>query len=227
MKKKSKVMLLPVNQNISNIGMFEDTNNLVYNNPNNSDIPRGRMQHLYLLSEKEEIKKGDWLFDTNLYEIYQAKTNSSTTIKYVYKIIATTDDLSITTKSNYAQFGINVEETKLGFLPQLPQSFIKKYITEYNNGNTITDVMIEYEDCGVADHNSVGLVEHRDTNGLGFYTGHRVKVNPKDNTIYIKSQKDSWNKEEVISLLKEFRNSLLPVGEKEIQFTKNWINENL
>ena len=59
MKKQVKVVMLPT-EKATNIGKYQDTGNLVYNNSN--DIPRGIFQHLYFLSN-EGIKEGDWYID--------------------------------------------------------------------------------------------------------------------------------------------------------------------
>ncbi len=55
---------------------------------------------------------------------------------------------------------------------------------------------------------------------------HHIKKAP-DNTITIYPIKDSWNRNEIISLLKEYRNSIIPVGDKEIEYLNEFIKENL
>ena len=56
---------------------------------------------------------------------------------------------------------------------------------------------------------------------------YRLKINPKDNTITIKPIKDSWNREEVVSLIKDYRNQLVPVNSLLIEETNKWIEQNL
>ena len=51
----------------------------------------------------------------------------------------------------------------------------------------------------------------------------RVKVNPKDTTITIKKVKDSWNREEVIELIKCFDRGI----NRPITNVNKWIEENL
>jgi hypothetical protein len=80
-------------------------------------------------------------------------------------------------------------------LPGIQQSFINKYVSEYNKGNKIEDVMVEYEEesnTQIANEISVSL-----------HIPESLKVNSKDNTITIKNIKDSWSKGEVIHLLDE------------------------
>ena len=114
------------------------------------------------------------------------------------KIIATTD-ISLVKEYN---------------LPEPSQSFIQKYIEEYNKGNTITDVLVEYE------FDNEG---HTDNPG---WHNQKLKVNSKDNTITIKKVKDSWNKEEVIKLLFKCKDFLQRYNKESISFDK-WVKENL
>ena len=74
-------------------------------------------------------------------------------------------------------------------LPQPSQQFIQKYIEEYNKGNVITDVLVEYN--YFLDDNSV----------LPYWN---LKVNPKDNTITIKKLKEVYTKDEVCQILEKF-----------------------
>ena len=77
-------------------------------------------------------------------------------------------------------------------IPKPSDSFISKYIEEYNKGNIITDLLVEYEE-GKSYSGNEGLIIKE-----------WLKINPKDNTITIKKAKDSWNKEEVIRLLEKY-----------------------
>ena len=78
------------------------------------------------------------------------------------KIIATTD-ISLVKEYN---------------LPQPSQQFIQKYIEEYNKGNIITDVLVEYE----SDFNSCFCTKDI-CNGNN--CPKKLKVNPKDNSLNI------------------------------------------
>ena len=92
-------------------------------------------------------------------------------------------------------------------LPQPSSQFIQKYIEEYNKGNIITEVMVEYWDYTKQDL--------------------QLKVNLNGNIITIKKIKNSWNKEEVSQILRNFRTDILPFGQVN-DFTLNeWIEKNL
>lgn len=139
MFKKAKVVMLSTNEKAI-IGLNPHNNKLVinseyYNNKfvrfaefNGKEDLWRQAQHLYIVSN-EEIKEGDWYIcrENN----YKPVKNTSHNFKYddltnCRKVIASTDpSLS---------------------LPQPSQSFITKYIEEYNKGNIIEDVMVEYED---------------------------------------------------------------------------------
>ena len=153
------------------------------------------LQHLYITSD-EEIKKNDWCYNSKRKSIelgkYMIGTNEFIFCK---KIIATTD-------------------TSLG-LPQLPQQFIEKYIEEYNKGNVITKVMVEY----VQVPNSV-FIQVLEAPYI------QLKIN-SDNTINIKPIKVSWNREEVIKLLKSMPNFFNNSIDKQIELRNQWIEENL
>ena len=157
--------------------------------------------HLYVLSD-DEIKEGDWCYDLKNNCILQAK--SSYEGMRIKKIIATTD-------------------TTLG-LPQPSRQFIEKYIEEYNRGNIITDVLIEYE--LISNEEYFGNTVNPDNDVP--YFDEKLKINPKDNTITIKKVKDSWNRGEVIILLKKV------LAESKEQYSlldrvgiNKWIEENL
>jgi len=79
-------------------------------------------------------------------------------------------------------------------LPKPSQSFIDKYITEYNKGNIITDIMVEYETIFIG---LDGISKERLYRDI-------LKVNLKDNTISIKRSKESWNRREVEQLIRHF-----------------------
>lgn len=152
-------------------------------------------QHLYILSD-EEIKKGDWVYrDTGtifqmtkeLSEYY--KSISNTDVHKKYKIIATTDKSLMYLESDYSCY-----------LPQPSQSFIEHFVEEYNKGNVITEVEVEY--------NEIVVFKQVLNEGFGSYYHKEepefvLEINP-DNTINILTKKDSWSREEVIELIKKF-----------------------
>ena len=79
-------------------------------------------------------------------------------------------------------------------LPQPSQQFIQKYIEEYNKGNVITDVLVEYELVSNEEYFLNTINPDDDVP----YFDERLKINSKDNTITIKKVKDSYSREEVI-----------------------------
>lgn len=179
MWKKCKVVMLSTNK----------ANPLVLNSDGNlehdevlSTYGGVTQQHLYILSD-DEIKYDDWVlgglggFDIKQYGKYFAEDWK--------KIIATTDtSLSSITHSKYPS-GNTTGIRTLNEVPQLPQSFIEHYIQEYNKGNIITDVLVEYY--------------WEPFSGIAQLPA-KLKINPKDNTITIKKVKDSWTREEVEDL---------------------------
>jgi hypothetical protein len=225
--KKVKVVMLPTNEKAN--ALWWSGHKLYVKGP--EDPSRGELNHLYFLSD-EEIKEGDWylveLFkitgkSTGLYIEKCAKLDDvwcnnfdviSTRHKdNCKKIIATTDKSLVITKD----LG---EISREDILPQPSQSFIEKFVEEYNKGNIITEVMVEYEvDYGYMEVKSY------------------LKINPKDNTITIRKMKDSWSREEVIQLLKKLAEDIdenyrpytcdNSIGFDMVNNDGKWIEENL
>jgi hypothetical protein len=116
---------------------------------------------------------------------------------YCKKIIATNDE------SIVAKFGNDGEiygKMKNG-LPQIPQSFIQQFIIEYNKGNIITKVMVEYRNIVPQSE----FEKNPEFYGTGMFNKRLpaisvLKINP-DNTINIQPIKTSWSIEEVTELV--------------------------
>ena len=119
------------------------------------------------------------------------------------EVLATTDE-SLRTK--YKENNHQHLSKYNYILPQPSQQFIQKYIEEYNKGNIITDVLVEY-----------------DVHKNSFIPLWIPKVNPKDNTITIKKVKDSWNREEILNDIEQAIIQGLDIG----QYRDKWIKENL
>lgn len=210
MFKKRKVVMLPTNEK-ANLVLKNATNQLMILPTGHIGTNRSLLtqpQNLYFLLD-EEIKDGDWFVMNGCIVRQCESTNkephtihtvvdSTGSIHHVSvceKIIATTDT-SLTEKIEMLGTG----STYIFNLPQPSQSFIEKFVEEYNKGNVITEVMVEYIDEGEEDWFG------DDYNGEPFWNEKIVlKVNPKDNTITIRKMKDSWNREEVIALLHHFK----------------------
>ena len=214
--KKTKVVMLSTNEKaFSNLNLHGNV--LSYTPAKHSNG-----QHLYFLSD-EEIKEGDWCYrDTGtifqmtkeLFEYY--KSIRGTDVHKRYKIIATTDS-NLTIKTLLFVQGENKEIDVL--LPQPSQSFVEKFVEEYNKGNVITEVMVEYL-------KGVTIVDELQWENKELH----LKVNPKDNTIAIRKVKDSWNREEFMKFGNwcrihdsKFPNQVWTIQ----QLFDKWIEENL
>lgn len=99
-----------------------------------------KAQHLYILSD-DKIEESDWKYCFNTQQVLQAhKLDKNNICKDCKKIIATTDK-SLRYKSN----SNGTTKLPLDFnIPQIPNQFIELFITEYNKGNIITEVEVEY-----------------------------------------------------------------------------------
>ena len=176
-------------------------------------------QHLYILSN-EEIKEGDWFIDLKDNTIWQNKAKESMR-KSIFpeckKIIATTNeyigytDIRVSPVKNFCIY------------PKPSDSFIKKYIEEYNKGNVITNVLVEYE---------IGK-SYSGNSGLEIKQWLKVDSN---NTITIKKlEPELYTREEVKILLQKsllfaFKEGNNHIGSN-LPFLRttmdNWIKKNL
>lgn len=207
MFKKANVVMLPTNEK-AKVGMinFADFNRKGYQLELIHYITNGeglKPQHLYIISD-EEIKEGDW-FISNPNTI----VCSLTTIEKSEGITFNSNDSErIISKNGTRQQYLSrcrkiITSTDSSLnLPQPSQSFIQKYIEEYNKGNIITDVMVEYEEWYSAKM-PIDFMDRLDlTQGMPIIDGTqtielKIKINSKDNTVTIKKVKNSWTKEEV------------------------------
>ena len=213
--KRVQVIMLPtdkvtiVKKNITNELKLSSLNNpLLW-------IP----QHLYIISD-DKIKKDDYYILFTDKALTVLKCTGDGDYFNCKKIIATTDTslTIITSKTGYTVSKGPLYTIK-EYLPQPSQQFIEKYIEEYNKGNIITDVLVEYETLKTTANN-----KHFGEGHIYSITN-KLKINPKDNTITIKKLKDSWNKEEIIKLIKSFANNY-QYASNDIGYNK-WIEENL
>jgi len=174
---------------------------------NQSNVLLGIPQHLYLLSN-EEIKECDWMI-TNFNQICQANKFFVNVQKTgAKKIIATTDTSLTIGKCWCMKPEVNGCSECTKCLPNFPQSFINYFIKQYNKGNVIKKVMVEYE----ADLSNNPYSSNKLTNALKALKesadiGCKLKVD-SNNCISIVPQKESWSRDEVIELCKKaFDNS--------------------
>ena len=219
-------------------------------------------QQLYIVSN-EDIKKGDWILDivtklvTISNNIENAKSSGILLKRDWRKIIATTDeslkiDNDITNQTSVIWDKTDIERVIVGSksLPKPSDSFISKYIEEYNKGNQITDILVEYspKEYKIGDKVHIGgkdwevdiKVEWSEL-FKGFYFGTRnggtwkcfeyeLKVD-SDNTITIKKVKDSYSREEVMTLFSELQYDMAQqlIGNRgpDKIIPLEWIEENL
>lgn len=226
--KSAKVVMLPTN-NKSTIFLSDDKTSISRTQQGNIS---NNAVHLYILSDDEilsdeEIKEGDWCIDTRLdksnHLIRWNKQDEEDGFFFsAKKIIAATDKHLLLHDNNINNkcFGTQLSGKCTHTLPQISQQFIEKYIEEYNKGNVIIDVMVEYEEVMKIKTFPNGMLEKSErTKEL------ELKVNPKDNTITIKKIKDSWNRNEVVELIQKLEKDGADYFGQD--FLEIWIKDNL
>lgn len=235
MFKKAKVVMLPTDEaklHIQQNKLFWNHVELLHEGEHWDAI---KPQHLYVISD-EEIKDNDWFIKMNNYSgkptLYQECKQPFMNSKWLncpdvidcFKVIATTD-----TSLQYA-IDKSPYPMEIYGLPQPSQQFINKFISEYNKGNVITDVLVEYDGFICKNGHEMGyktscVYPHCDEPNFP-----KLKIG-KDNTITIKRVKDSWSREEVALKLSDFSKDFslknnLNFG-KSLEYTINWIDKNL
>ncbi len=224
-EKKCKVLLLPTNEKAT-IGSIvtrpSDNRMAIVNVLTKDDTQPCIHQHLYFLSD-EEIKEGDWcIIKDHAYSkpIQVNKIIGSEVALKTDKVIVLNQSLkdcnkiiAITDKSLMQHDKTPIGENVNGLwkiLPQPSQSFIEKFVEEYNKSNQITEVLVEYE-------------RDEEIDGYGYDT---LKINPKDNTITIR--KVNLKGEHVLNFVNDF---IKEFPEENLEYLKlraeSWIEENL
>lgn len=209
--KKTQVVMLPTNEK-ANLAL-NSNGKLALSNHSYNNSPNFTNQHLYFLSD-EEIKEGDWfILGNNKDKPYQVGYCGfiPDREKGDRKVIATTD-------SSLREHDDTVPYPKTRpALPQPSQDFIKVFVEEYNKGNVIEEVDVEYEGQYRinTDGEPIGLPVHN----------YRPKVNSK-NEITIRKIKDSWSREEVKLLIERYQDTFGSMGSAS-SFCQNWISKNL
>lgn len=168
-----------------------------------------RTSDLYIWYDKLEFSKLDQkvncqhLYITSDDEIKEGDWVIETLNKVIFQVKNSTNDYRDSTFKKI----ISTTDKSID-LPEIPQSFINQYIESYNKGNVITEVMVEYEQffdiCPEIDD---------------VRANYKAKINP-DNVINISTIKDSWNREEVIEIIKI-------INSHSKESVNKWIEQNL
>ena len=163
---------------------------------------KGFPQHLYILSD-DKIKEGDWFINRQYFADGFVKNNEASYAIWQHngeiipnsepkKIIATTDS-SLNLYCNHCN---SIKELATGMcvkcgkfptnsIPLIHQMNIDLYVRYYNKGIKIEEVLVEYEE-----------------NAVDFNGKYPLKIHVGDRTINIKPIKDSWTREEVITVIR-------------------------
>jgi hypothetical protein len=209
--KRTKVVMLSTNQK-AQISLGRITKKLTYDKVSRI---QDNGQHLYFLSDSEEIKEDDkdfWFIEFNKNGKRDSYCNKpilcdvGVTNNFILtknngnfpfpenckKIIATTDFLTLNKSLEDGLTAIT--------LPQPSNSFIEKYIEKYNAGTPIIEVMVEYES------HTDNMPENEDDIILPWraYVDYRLKINSKDNCIVIRAVKDIFTRRETLEFAIKF-----------------------
>lgn len=183
--------------------------------------------HLYVLSN-EPIKEKEYFFDKEDNCIYRSvdeqnansinETRELYDIERYYKIIATTNDkISINlgkekyvapTNSNYDQI-----YTRLCPYPKPSQEFIEHFIAQYNKGNIIKTVEIEYEEI-LGDEGIIAIafgvndyklkINNNNTINISIPSTKMYDIEDRKNELLIwKKNLERRSKEEVLKIMED------------------------
>lgn len=199
LKKKASVVMLPTKDETT-ILLFNDntlkkSTSIVKNAYDILFAMSAKYQHIHILSD-EKIEDGDWCINTNLKisEPFIKDFKFDSNDVWYKKIIASTDK------------SLN--------LPEPSPTFINKFVDEYNKGNIIKLVNVEYKFITTNEDWSKQPVQ------LDGYD--KIKTD-KNNFITITKIKDSWNKQEIIDIIMNFADEF--VANTDTAYKKREINE--
>lgn len=220
---KRQVVMLPTNEKAKfrDLVLYAGKSSRLFINDTSEAIFPKKTKHinLYILSD-EKIKTSDWAYcnlTKTVKQIIDVRVQCGNNDGFPFKKIIATTDRSLTTlfiptgfKSGIGALAHSIQVP----LPQPSQQFIEKYVEEYNKGNIITDVMVEYF-----------LTED------GMDDWKHLKVE-KSNTIAIRKVKDSWNRKEVESIFMQGVGLGKSIARNTDYYSlhdpvKNWIEQNL
>lgn len=231
MWKEHDVVMLPTkekatNEDISYKGeLYLWKNKLYYKTDSEYPLLQSKSYHLYILSD-EEIKEGDWFIQNNK-ELLQYKRKSNTIGCFF------DNNNELQTFHSNKRLKIIASTDKSLNLPELSDTFTKEYIKEYNKGNKIEEVLVEYDSELITKNEEDADYFNYDDGTKLNKNFNKIKVS-KDNTIIIKPIKNNYTKEEVKELCKSAwaagydngYSSHILTSEKLIPF-KTWKKENL
>lgn len=166
-------------------------------------------QHLYILSD-EEIKVGDWYISNQAPRLcveirrytkypYGHKNHKGETVydfhTWKTKVIATTNpELILPIQDN--------GESDYKYLPQIPKGFIQEYIKDYNDGNPIKEVWVEYEKTSAVERSKIERI-------TGYRPVYIPKLNPGNTIIIHKAEEKMYSRKELYEALYKFNDSIL------------------
>lgn len=239
------VVMLPIQSKAVRLGQLViGPGNNLFSSRQSNDIGTLTAYELYITSD-EEIKEGDWFIcNQAAQQCVEVRKDSDYTYKIINKFNGEIqyhskhwkDKIIATTDTSLRRMGDDgIVDIALGLeISYIPESFIKYFIEEYNKGNVITDVLVEYEK--ILNPQWESYFEYTNycmINGYSnqWYDKEILKVNYKDNNITIKKVKDSWNRKEHSKSLSDLGRDLsrtfnLPFKDS-LEFTMKWIEENL
>ena len=177
MNKSCRVMMLPTNDVIGVTLWINPNGQLLHTKMPDNQNGKYKGQHLYIVSD-EDVVEGDYHIASGIIKEFPDKCLAYTdkaqlaaieAIGGALKVIGSTNTSLFTTRQNK-----NLGQAIIP-LPTISQSFVEYYVTEYNKGNVIDEVFVEYND----DWNE--LLRGAYPNDKGLYTA-TLKINP-DNTL--------------------------------------------
>lgn len=144
-----------------------------------------RFMQLYIISD-EEIKKGDYFISLNWDESYHDVILNDAVEDF--------KDFADEGWTNNCKKVIATSDIALG-LPTLSSYFIETYLQSFNKGEEIKFVNVEY----TPDTSEKPLFD----GGWQFLHPLKLKTDEK-NVISVRPVKDSWNKEELLGVIREY-----------------------
>ncbi len=233
MEKKHRVIMLPTKKANPNLFIHQGLGSNVKVLSSDQGIAHhkemmacgvSKPQHLYIISD-EEIKEGDWFTFEKSNVIERATVISDdgkvkilnsqiAGLGKAYKAIASTDK-SLCEKKHWRGY----EHIHTNYpIPQIRESFVKKYVETYNAGKPIEYVNLEYESVYQPYYENNEFHKNAEKEVL--------KLRP-DNTVIIHSVKDTFTREETSRIVwSAMEQGSLNKENRIPNNSEEWFNEN-
>lgn len=211
MKQLCDVHMLPTDDSTA---IYRDINNKLKKQYHQGAM--GQYFHIYLTTD-EEIK--DWMLYQDEKVAYakniEYMPKSTPAIAYQrngWRKIVATSNSELWAKN---LIGAGMDKVRAGGIARIPESFVKAYISAYNAGSPIKQVMLEYEEQVKPQREDIPFEKAK-----VFVTDYkRPKLNSDASVIWSLKEEKMYSRQDLVGILAKYDNDnhLLPFNRRSIE----------